>query len=158
MNCYECDDTPPADFCAAEQDPSIIRVDFGVSGSKYGLVTDRDVPFTLSGYFFFDNETDTYTLESEAWQVVTLGFDADLDPVTGPIASFSFPVLDPTVIDPGYTPGTDAKPSISTSERWQGMFPVSELKKLTIGTWVMATLKGDDNTLISKCAFYVLGG
>lgn len=158
MNCCNTNIPEEAEaFFSAEKDPEIIRVDFRVDNDYY-LVLDRNVPFTLTGFFDYNQNTDTYTLEPGGWSVVTLEFHDDLDVSNGPIATFNFQVIDEGVIDPDYVPGSGAMPSYDNSERWQGVFPDSELNKLAGKEWVFAKLIGDDGDLISLCVFNVVGG
>lgn len=144
-------------FLESQNDPDIIRADFKNSESAYGLVIDRDVPFTLAALLDYDELTDTYTLSPGGWSTVTLSIDHDLSISTSPIATFDFQIVDQGVLDPEYVPGQGKKPRIAYSERWTGVFPASELNKLTTGEWAMAVLKGDDNIMISRCLFKVLG-
>jgi hypothetical protein len=157
-NCGCVQDETAKRFIKAEQNPRLIRADFEVTGSGYGLVINRDIPFTLAAYLNYDEDIDTFYLESESWSTITLRIDADLDYSTDPIASATFPVYDPGVLDPEYVPGAGMIPDIDKSERWQGIFPATELNKLAGEDWVYASLIGDDNTLIAAAAFEVLGG
>lgn len=156
-NC-DCTLNIPVGYKESEHDPDLIRVEFKVSGSEYGLVLDRDTTFTLSCLTDYDDEADIYTLSPGAWDAVVLSFDQDLDQNTNPIASHSFAIIDKGKFDPDYIPGSGTEPDISKSERWSGVFPKAELNKLVRDKWAIAELKGDDNTLISRCIFYVLGG
>lgn len=160
MNCCSEDITALAEsFFAVEKEPEIIRVDFRVD-HDYGLLLGRNVPFTLTGYFDYNEESDVYTLEPGGSSEVTLEFHTDLDVSSGPIASYAFPVIDPGVTDPDYIPGTGTgvRPEIDKSERWQGVFPMSELNKLAGQEWVFARLLNSNDEVISLCVFKVIGG
>lgn len=161
MNCcYENSPKEAQALFKTEHDPDIIRVEFKTSENEYGLVLDRNVSFTLLGSLNYDEETDEYTLAQSTWNTVTLSFHDDLDVniVPAPVIEAVFPIIDQGQIDPSYTPGQGEIPDFDSTERWSGVFPKTELNKLTTGSWVIAVLKSDNDDLISRCVFNVLGG
>jgi hypothetical protein len=160
MNCgCLADDLPPTEFLKSEDVPDLIRGEFKVSGSKYGLVIGRSVPVVISR-MEYDDVTETYSLPNNSPASMTLTFDNDMMTGTAVKATVTLPLVEPGSFDPDYIPGSgiDSPPDIDTSERYTAVFPESELEKLAGLTWVMAELMTSDGRLVSRCAFNVLGG
>jgi hypothetical protein len=158
MDCCTASDMPDS-FRDSEHNPILIRSEFANTGSRYGLVLGRDVPVTIV-LFKYDEATGTYSLSGKSWVKLALTFDEDLDIGTVVKAVAELNIQDAGQFDPEYVPGSgrDVLPNIDTSERFAAVFPEIELNKLAGMTWAMAELTADDNTLVSRCAFEVLGG
>lgn len=137
----------PDGFLCSEHRPDIIRDDFSVTGSKYGLVINRNIPLTLG--FAYHEEAGVAVHDPWPWVNIVLTFAEDLSISTVVLATHSFPIVNAGVFvfdDP------------DNSEKFSGVFPETELNKLSSQDWVIAELSGDDDTLISRCVFKVLGG
>ena len=159
MNCCSEDITDAVqEMIESEQYPRDIQSQLEVTGSERGLVLNRDVPFTLVGYYKINDSTGMAALDPKPWDQITLSFTEDLDTTTAIISSETFDVVDKGVFDEEFDPNADTAPDPDSMERWQGVIPASTLNALEGYSWVVAQLKGDDNSLISRCVFKVLGG
>lgn len=141
----------------SEDEPRDIRSQFEVTGSERGLVINRDVNFTLAGYWKIEKKTNVPYLEPKPWDTITLSFAEDADIGTPVLSEATFGVIDKGDFNPDFNPDFEG-PDIDSMERWQGTVLASALNVLAQYEWVVAQLKGDDNTLISRCVFEVLGG
>lgn len=142
-----------------EHNPELIRSEFANTGYEYGLVIGRNVPVTIP-IFLYNEDTLTYSASDREWQKLTLTFDNDRDTSTSVKASFDLDLVDEGAFDPDYIPGSGPTvlPDINASERYQCVFPASELDKLAVYDWVVAELTSDSGDMISRCVFKVLGG
>lgn len=160
MNCCYTDITEDTKkLFESEHYPELLRNELGNTGYKYGLVIGRNVPVTIP-VFRYNEEEETYSLSNTGWSALTLTFDNDTDTTTTVKATFQLTLIDPGAFDPNYIPGSGPTvlPDIDLCERFQCVYPESELNKLAVYEWVVGELTADDGEMISRCVFKVLGG
>jgi hypothetical protein len=143
----------------SEHIPALLRNEFGNTGYKYGLVIGRNVPVTIS-VFRYNEEEGTYFLSGTGWSSLTLTFDNDTDTTTTVKTTFQLTLVDQGQFDPDYIPGSGPTvlPNTDLCERYQCVYPESELNKLAVYEWVVGELTADDGEMLSRCVFKVLGG
>lgn len=143
----------------SEHNPELLRNEFGNTGYEYGLVIGRSIPVTVVP-FKYDEEEGTYSLSGKGWSTLTLTFDNDTDTTTPVKATFQLNLVDSGAFDPDYIPGSGPTvlPDIDLCERYQCVYPESELNKLSVYEWVVGELTADDGDMISRCVFKIVGG
>lgn len=143
----------------SEHIPELLRNEFGNTGYEYGLIIGRNVPVTIP-VFKYNEKEGTYSLSNTGWSSLTLTFDNDTDTTTTVKATFQLTLIDPGAFDPNYIPGSGPAvlPNINLCERFQCVYPESELNKLSVYEWVVGELTADDGEMLSRCVFKVLGG
>ena len=141
---YTCSspDIPDADplFMEAQQRTILLQGNqetpyFAIGGSGYSMTQNKDVPMT---WRFSTNGV----VVPQTWTYLRVELANDLDFNTSVIATADFPVI--------YL-GTD-------DEYFGGIFPLSELNKLTPEKWYVSKLSASDSQELALCPFYVIGG
>jgi hypothetical protein len=134
--------TMPADFEKAQfriaaltgnsRDPF-----FAIAGTGYNMTNNRNVHVNWQFY------SDIYgTKALQDWVSLTVEFADDLVFGTAVIASEVFPVIDQGTPD----------------ESFGGIFPLTELNKLTLGNWYVAKLSASDGQELALWPCYLIGG
>lgn len=143
----------------SEHNPKLLRNEFGNTGYEYGLVIGRNVPVTIV-ILDYNEQEGSYSLSGTGWSTLTLTFDNDTDTTTTVKATFQLTLVDQGGFDPDYIPGSGPTvlPNTDLCERYQCVYPESELNKLAVYEWVVGELTADNGKMLSRCVFKVLGG
>jgi hypothetical protein len=143
---YEClpnsTSTMPTDFEKAQFRIHALTGDsnapfFAIAGSGYNMTNNKNVPVSWQ---FFKDIYGTKALQS--WASLAVEFADDLEFGTAVIASETFPVINQGTPD----------------ESFGGIFPLSELNKLTLGNWYVAKLSSSDGEELALWPCYLIGG
>lgn len=106
-----------------------------IGGAGYLMTNNKAIPMTWK---FFTGGV----VVQQDWTYLRVELADDLDFNTSVIATADFPVI---------YPGTD-------DEYFGGVFPLSELNKLTALEWYVAKLSTSDGQELALCPFYLIGG
>lgn len=132
----------PADFEKAQQNIAALAGKslnpiFAIAGTGYNMTNNRNVPVNWQ---FYQDIYGTKALKD--WTSLAVEFADDLVFGTAVIASQEFPVINQ---------GTP-------EESFGGIFPSTELNKLTLGSWYVAKLSSSDGAELALWPCYVIGG
>lgn len=133
---------PPAGFMAAREFTDRLQGTpaapaLAVGGAGYNLIVNRDIPITWEFKL-----RSTGAVVNKPWTYLRIEFADDLDFSTVAVASHEFAIVNAGL----------------ENEYFAGVFPEDEINNLLMGNWYLARLLASDNTTLSYCPFYILGG